>query len=300
MQSVTSELVVRYLDAWVPRMVRSARRATVVRAWPERADGTAAEAALRACGEFADQLAGRRLSLIFLAPALDGLDAHLTEVRRELNGADLDVFAVAGAVGSHLGPVVKAAQAAGGPILGVIEVDPAGTGAGAAVDAAIAAVRGGKPAELLLISPVGSADEVAGKLDRGRYELVSSVDLVAGDDSRLLTFATGSAKSLEAFKNELWQLDEFAGVRIRDPHDPDGQVVDIALHPQPGPLRRQILAFLEQAGPQTVTEVRRYALTETVYRADDVTAVLHALVQSDAVRSDAGHGRLAGDTTLSV
>src|SRR5258708_4643109 len=85
-----------------------------------------------------------------------------------------------------------------------------------------------------------------------------AVVLVAGTQSRLLAFATSSAKSLEAFKNCLWAVDEYAGVRYRDPGDPEGHLMDISLRPDPGPLRRELLAHLDAAGGCRVTELRHF------------------------------------------
>jgi hypothetical protein len=116
----------------------------------------------------------------------------------------------------------------------------------------------------------------------------------------VVAFATTSAKSLESFKEALWDVDEFAGVRLRDPADPERHLIDISLNPHPGPLRRELLAHLAGAGSATVTELRTFALTETVYRAADATRVLHALVDAGAVRREPAHGRLGGDVVISL
>jgi hypothetical protein len=113
-----------------------------------------------------------------------------------------------------------------------------------------------------------------------------------------VAFATTSGKSLESFKEALWAVDEFAGVRLRDPADPERHLIDISLSPHPGPLRRELLAHLAEVGSATVTELRTFTLTDTVYRAADATRVLHALVDSGAVTRRPEHGRLGGDVEI--
>jgi hypothetical protein len=290
---VTSELLVRYLDAWIPTALHSSRRVTFVQSWPETADVDAAEAVLRVFAEFADQLRGRRVSLVFVAPDLGDVDARLDAVRTELNApVELGVYAVAGAARTHLGAVLTAAQAAGAPVFAYADAD-------ADIDAVAEAIAIGKPAELLLLTAIGTHQRYGETVRALGFDLVSSVELVTAADARLLMFATRSVKSLEAFKNELWQLDEYAGVSIRDPHDRDGQLLDISLSPQPGALRRQILTYLS-GGERTVTEIRRFALTETVYRVADVTHVLNTLVAAGGLVRRPPHGRIAGDTVIGL
>ena len=131
--------------------------------------------------------------------------------------------------------------------------------------------------------------------------LFTEVELASGEEAgQVLAFGTTSGKSLEGFKDALWAVDEFAGVRYRDPGDPDRHLIDISLAPHPGPLRRELLAHLAEAGPRTVTELKTFALTETIYRAADVTRVLNLLADSGGVRRDPDHGRLGGDVVISA
>jgi hypothetical protein len=53
-------------------------------------------------------------------------------------------------------------------------------------------------------------------------------------------------------------------------------------------------------GEATVTELRTFALTETVYRAADATRVLHTLADSGAVARRPPQGRLGGDVAISL
>ena len=57
------------------------------------------------------------------------------------------------------------------------------------------------------------------------------------------------------------------------------------------------LARVKQA---TVTELRGFAQTETVYRSADATRVLHSLIESGAVRGEPESGRLGGDVVITA
>jgi three-Cys-motif partner protein len=135
------------------------------------------------------------------------------------------------------------------------------------------------------------------------FPLTAAVELVAGDaddPGELLVFATTSGKSLEGFKEALWAADEYAGVRYRDPGDPQRHPIDISLSPHPGPLRRELLAHLAAVGPRSVTELRTFTLTETVYRAADANGVLNALLTAGAVTREPANGRLGGDVVIAA
>ncbi|GAA3225671.1 hypothetical protein ACFO1B_32925 [Dactylosporangium siamense] len=273
---VTRELLVRYLDLWVPGAVHSPHGATFLQASATGLDGDIAEAALRAGAEFGDRLSRRRLTLLFVAPEVGDVQGRLDGVRRELRTPpELSVHVMPGSVAVML----KALGAHSGPLLSLIDgIDPA-------------VVQVGKPAEVITVDV--PREELRG------FELTAAVTLVEGHDERTIGFGTRSAKSLEAFKNEMWALDEYAGVRYRDPNDPEGHLMDIALEPNPGALRRELLALLRTGG-RTVTELKRFALTETVYRAADAVKVVTALLQSGAVTREPRDGRLGGDVTIRI
>ncbi|MGC1214437.1 MAG: hypothetical protein WA890_24645, partial [Micromonospora sp.] len=165
--------------------------------------------------------------------------------------------------------------------------------------AVLAAAATGRPAELLLVTDAGRSLRAA--LADAGFPLVTEVELVPADDSpaRLLAFGTGSDRSLEAAKDALWAVDEYAGVRYRDPADPAGRLLDISLDPEPGPLRRELLAELARSSPRTVTELRRFTVTSTVYRAADANRALTSLLGSGAVTREPEHGRLGGDVLIS-
>ncbi|HKD96496.1 MAG TPA: hypothetical protein VKB69_02735 [Micromonosporaceae bacterium] len=287
-EGLTRELLVRYLDSWVPAALH-ARRATFVQVWSRAVDVEAAEAAVRVFAEFADQLRRRSATLVFVAPELADIDSRTRALQRELGTpAELGVHALAGDA-SRLPAALSAARAAGAPLLVVVDTD-----GDVDEDALAGALRVGKPGEALVTGPLSLSRPAIGP------PLSCRVDFVAGDDERRICFTTGQAGHLDAFKDALWQLDEYAGVAIRDPNDTAGRLMDIALDPPLGPLRRELAAHLASAGPRTVTELRHFALTDTVYRASDATKAVTAMLTSGAVTREPPHGRLGGDVLIRV
>jgi hypothetical protein len=292
---VVRELLVRYLDVWTPTALH-ARRATFAAAGPAGAD--LAEAALSVFGEFADRLRGRRLTLLVVAPDVDAVARRLAAAQAALGTPpDLAVHPVPGDPDDRLVPALSAAGVAKAPLLALVDTPhpPA--------PQVTAAVLAGRPAELLLLTSPGTWPACRAALREAGFPLTAGVELVDTADAqtaRLLAFATSHDKSLEAFKNAMWAVDEYAGVRFRDPADPDGHLLDISLKPHPGPLRRELLAHLADTGGCTVTELRRYTLTDTVYRSTDTTAALTSLLTAGAVTRDPPTGRLGGDVRITT
>ncbi|SCL56612.1 hypothetical protein [Micromonospora chersina] len=288
--AVLRELLVRQLDHWLPAALHRSRRATLALAYAG-GDVAGAEAALRVVAEFADRLRGRRLTVLVLADGGAELPARLGAAEATLP-ADVAVHVVPGSP-DRLPVALKAAGAAGAPLFTVVD--------GGEPDAALlAAAASGRPAEVLLVTAPGRSLRPA--LTAAGFPLVTEVELVPADDgpARLLGYATGSDRGLETVKDALWAVDEYAGVRYRDPADPAGRLLDISLDPEPGPLRRELLAELARSGPRTVTELRRFAATSTVYRAADANRALTSLLAAGAVTRDPEHGRLGGDVVISA
>ena len=288
--SVTRELLVRHLDTWAPATLRRARRATFALAWPEAADDTVVEAALRVFAEFADRVRGRELTVVVVAPGASGLAPRVAEVRADAGiPADLAVHPLDGPGDETLPVGLRAARAAGAPLLAYVET---------AGRPPLAALAAGRPAEVLLVGPPGRWPALRADLDAAGFSLTAGVELVDATRARLLAFGTSSGKSLESFKDELWAVDEYAGVRYRDPGDPDGHLLDISLHPHPGPLSRELLAHLAEGGPATVSQLRQFTMTDTVYRAADTVRVLGSLLHAGTVTRDPQGGRLSGEVVI--
>ncbi|WP_229069698.1 hypothetical protein [Actinoplanes sp. DH11] len=292
--SVKRELLVRHLQAWAAGALHRSRRATYVHGYADADGGAAAEAAVRALAELPDLTRGRELSMVAVGDDVTGVGERLIGAQRDMGaGAGLAVLPVGGGTDARLPVALKAAGASGVPLLAFL--DGASASASPAVPTVSAATIG-KPAEVVLTLAPGVSVEPYRELG---FPLFTAAELATGTEpGEVVAFATTSAKSLESFKEALWAVDEFAGVRLRDPADPERHLIDISLEPHPGPLRREMLAHLSVVGAATVTELRTFTLTETVYRAADATRVLHSLVDAGTVTRSPEHGRLGGDVVI--
>lgn len=150
--------------------------------------------------------------------------------------------------------------------------------------------------------PASVSGSVQASLVRAGFPLATQVDLVPidGSSARRLALGTGHDRSLEAFKDILWAVNEDAGIRYRDPADPAQHLLHLAADPEPGPLCRELLAELARTGPRTVTELRRHALTATPYRSIDVRRALTEMLTTGAATRDPEHGRLGGNVVITV
>lgn len=276
--AVKRELLVRYLDVWAPKAVRSRRPVTYV----ESARGGAARDAMRVFAEFADQQTGHRLEVVLIG-----------------DPAASDVPDVPPGVALRSAPD-PAGVSLPGPALVHLDLVADDAVAEPAAWRLIASL--GRGGEVLLTVPPASAAEIDTQRDRLReagLAGVVQVELVDGDDrAELLVFATATEKHLMAFKDELWAVDDFAGIRYRDPRDAGRALVDISLSPQVLPLRRALLAELGRRGPCTVAELQRHTVAETIYRAADTLRVLQAAVAAGTVLRQPERGRLSPATEV--
>ncbi|MEV6595747.1 hypothetical protein AB0M36_02665 [Actinoplanes sp. NPDC051346] len=284
---VKREILVRHLEAWAPAALHRSRRAVYAHGYAE-ATRPLAEAALGVFTEQSDLVRGRELAMVAVGGELGGTGA-----------AGLSVHSVPGRTEDSWGPALKAAGAVRVPVLGFLDATTVGGPPGASLLTALAA---GKPAEALVVLPgTSSVPRARDDLRQAGFPLVAAVELAVSDEpGEILLYATTLGKSLEGFKELLWAVDEYAGVRYRDPGDPERHLIDISLSPHPGPLRRELLAHLGSRGEATVTDLRTFALTETVYRAADATRVLHTLLDAGTLTRRPEHGRLGGDVVISA
>ncbi|RSM91566.1 hypothetical protein DMH04_00790 [Kibdelosporangium aridum] len=275
--AVKREVLVRYLDAWTVSVLRSHRSATYVES------GTSVFAdAFQVFGEFADRLDGHQLDMLIV-----GTETDLAMVGEAPAG--LSVRSVAD----------PANLSVAGPALAYLDV----------VDSAlteqdawqlVGSLARGKAREVLLALP--AAEHVADHRERLRAAgpaCMVTVELVAEDGrAQLLAFATGDSKHLATFKNELWAVDEFAGIRYRDPLDTERTAVNISLTPQLRPLRRVLLAELARRGSCTVAELQQHTLLETIYRPADAIGALTAEATAGGVTREPAKGRLTPRTVV--
>ena len=276
--AVIRELLVRYLDAWTPVVLRSQRRATYI----EAGRGDFARDALRVFGEFADKLAGHHLDVVLLRATADGLTAPPgLSVRTVQDPAELTVT---------------------GPMLAHLDGTANGTLDEPALWRLVAALAPGKAREVLLTLPRAAAERVSAYRTRlHEAGLRNAVAVELADDNghtRLLLFGTGDDKHLAVFKNELWAADEFAGIRYRDPHDAEHTPIDISLTPQLHPLRQVLLAELARRGSATVADLQRHTLRETIYRAEDAVRTLTSAAAAGAITREPPKGRITPRTVV--
>jgi hypothetical protein len=264
-ERVVRELLVRYLGNWMPAALRSARGATFAQMWSQgAAEPAAVEAALGVFAEFADRIKQRRFTVLIVAEDPAGL---VHDVPKELTVYPVDGF-------DKRAAALKAAGVAGAPLLTYLQGPD------------LVPVAGGKPSEMFIVTEPASWARRRGSLHDAGFTLTSGVELTGGT---LVGLATISAKSLEAFKNELWAVDDFEGVRIKDP---GGHEIEITVEPNLHALKDELL---DRVDGKTVTEIKTYVLTETVYRAADATRALHALVSEGRIRA----ANLKGDAVVS-
>jgi hypothetical protein len=287
------EVLVRHLETWAPAALHRARRATYVHGYADAGGGALAAAALRVFAEQSDLVRGRELTMLAIGDDVSGLGLEAGD------HAGITVHAVSGGTDERLPVALKAAGAARVPLLGFLDASAA---TAPPMPDTVAALAAGKPAEALLVLAPGAVTDLDGyraDLRTAGFPLVTAVELATGEEpGELLVYATTLGKNLEAFKETLWAVDEFAGVRYRDPGDPERHLIDISFTPHPGPLRRELLGHLAAVGEATVTELRTYALTDTIYRAADATRVIQTLLGSGAVSRRPEHGRLGGDVVI--
>jgi hypothetical protein len=291
--TVIRELLVRYLDACAPAVLHGHRRLIYAQAYAAAVDPTGT-AALRVFAEFADMLRRRRLDALFVeddpaaepvaAAALAELDLPEQCRVHTSTGALLPALAEVGAAGA---PIIAFVDAAGRPA-------PDGE-----TLAAIASAPGGEILVVLDAEPEVAPMAYRQRLHEAGFALVACVELVdAPGLGRPLLFASSAERHLDALKDALWAVDEYAGVRYRDPADPQRALLDISLTPNVGPLRRLLLDRVRRNGPSTVADLRRYARDETVYRPADATRAVQSLVTAGSVGRDPDHGRLTAETVI--
>ncbi|WP_431997615.1 three-Cys-motif partner protein TcmP [Streptomyces fungicidicus] len=102
-----------------------------------------------------------------------------------------------------------------------------------------------------------------------------------------LIFGTQHELGLEKMKDAMWKVDPSYGVRYRDPRDTQQQMLDLVFEPDTAPLRRILHDFIsEMPAGQTIPELKRYALLETVYRPAQVIEAVRQLRDAGAVTTE--------------
>ena len=89
-------------------------------------------------------------------------------------------------------------------------------------------------------------------------------------------FGTNSDVAVRKFKDGLWEVDGVTGQRFRDPRYPNQLAFDI-LEPDLRPLEDSILGLLEER-ECSLTDLRRHALLETIYKETHAKTAVDELV----------------------
>ncbi|MBX6354264.1 MAG: hypothetical protein IRZ05_00240 [Micromonosporaceae bacterium] len=283
------ELLVRYLYAWAPAALHHARQVTYLDGYPSPSSVAAATGVF---SELADVLAGHQLTMVLP----DGVPAGPP-------GELPDGLAVR-AAGDLLADL-RATRALRGPVLAFLDA-----GGRAPAQDLLAALGGARAAEILLVrDPNGDPAGLRASLLAAGFRFAVVVELVANaGGAQQVFFATSAMRSLERFKDALWAVDEYAGVRYRDPRDGQHPPLDISLEPHVGPLRRALVAYLAtdraarspDARGATVAQLREYALSDTLYRPADVNRALQPLLAAGQVIREPERGRLTPQTVISL
>lgn len=288
-RAITRELLVRYLDGCAPPLLHAARGLT----YAEQAGDPDAEplavAALAAFAEFGDLLAGRPLRIV--VAGADGAGQRAVRAARDSLALPCELEFP----GTTLLAALRDTGAFGAPILAFLQL-PAGPQppAGGGPDELLAALAANPGSDALVIQDGGDpeAARAAG------FPLSVAVELAAdGVPPRLLFFGTGTGRHLDAVKDALWAADEYAGVRYRDPADPEHAALDISLNPGLAPLRRVLLARLADS-PAALGDLRAFTREHTIYRPADTPRAVQALLHAGQAAREPEHGRLTADTRL--
>lgn len=283
--AVKHELLVRHLAAWTPTVLHGHRRVTYV----EQPTGESAVAAARVFCEFADLLEGREVIMLLSSPA---------PVRRSQVAAVLAEHGSPQGLSVHpfrsrVPRALRDTNALDTPVFAWFD---------RAIDGeTLAAVATDRNSQVLLATSQ-SPEAAVVALRRAGLGATARVELVDKNGrSQSLIFATAVAKALDQFKDELWSLDEYAGTRFRDPADDEATVLDISLAPNLAPLRRALQRRLAQggAGGIKMADLRTWAVRETIYRAEDATRAIQALIAAGEINRQPRSGRLSPTTLLS-
>lgn len=302
--AIKSHLLTQHLADWAPVALHRSRRATFVQAYAGP-DTQLAEVAVRAAAEPVAR--GDRLALVVLATVPGDLATRLGTVEAQLP-AEVSVHLIPGGPG-HLPISIKAAEAAGAPLL--VYLDSAeGPTPDSRLLASVAAVR---PGEVLLTAPGGTGWDARTVLHAAGFPLVTQIDLATrptgprfdgrygthppavGDVEQVIAFGTGSDRSLSALKDALWSAPTATDLCYRDPR---GQLREMSEGGDEQMLASGLLHQLRQRGPATVTELRRFTLTDTPWRAADTRGALDLMLDAGVVTRDPAVGRLGGDVVI--
>jgi three-Cys-motif partner protein len=106
--------------------------------------------------------------------------------------------------------------------------------------------------------------------------------------SLYLVFATNHPRGVEKMKDSLWEVDPVYGVGFRDPRDEQQETLFELSDPHLAPLTRLLRKRIGEASTTgvPVTELREFALYETVFRPQHVIRALEPLRKIGKIQSN--------------
>lgn len=121
-------------------------------------------------------------------------------------------------------------------------------------------------------------DYYAERLRRAGFPYPLAFELIdEGGHELLLVYGTKHERGVSRMKDAMWTVDKINGQRFRDPKDLDQLVLPIEEKPDLTLLRKQLLARVVETGGQTLEELKRFALLETMYKPSHVTRAVSEL-----------------------
>jgi three-Cys-motif partner protein len=125
---------------------------------------------------------------------------------------------------------------------------------------------------------------------------VASFEMIDEKNNKLhLVFATNHILGLEKMKDAMWKVDRRQGFRFRDPRDRMQTELFFEETADLAPLRRAILGKLAEQQEISVSELRDFALEETVYRRKDATTVLRQMYRERRIVTTSGRAPTTSD-----
>ncbi len=125
------------------------------------------------------------------------------------------------------------------------------------------------------------------RLDLAGFPHSLSFELVdEGGRELLLVYGTKHEKGLARMKDAMWQVDKVHGQHFRDPKDVDQLALPIEEQPDLTLLKRQLLARVVETGGQTLEELKRFTLLDTLFREPQATQAVKQLEEGFVVDVD--------------
>ena len=270
------------LDAWTPAALHGHKRVTYV----EDPPGESALAAARVFGEFADKMRGRAFTMVHRRPRTSS--AARTVLEEYGSPAGLTVHPLDGPVLDAL----RDAHAMGAPIFAWFD-GPTPT----EVLSTVAAIKG---AEILLGSAAATVEAVPTCGRPGCARPPGSTWSTSPAPPSRSSSPPPPTSRWRSSRTNSGRWTSTPVIRLRDPGDAEGTLLDIRVQPNLAPLRRALAARLAEDGPATLAELRVWTVHETIFRQADATRAVQAMVTAGGVARTPPGGRLSVDTVLAL